>query len=368
MKRFNYTGTCIPEKHYMVDTTKKIDQIINLIDDGLYFTISRPRQYGKTTTINQLKYRLEKANIVIKISFEGLGDTFFETEKSFCENIFDKLADNVVSNDEEFKKALKNEIGKNSTFGEVSKAITKIIKQSDKKVILFIDEVDKASNYNIFLNFLGMLRAKYLKRSEGEDYTFHSVVLAGVHDIKNIKLKIRPESDTKFNSPWNIAIDFKVDLSFSSDEIATMLIDYEKENSTGMDIKKIAEKLSEFTSGYPYLVSKLCCLIDTELEKDFTENGIIEAIKIILEDSSNSLFDDIIKNIENNQELYELIKVIVLEDRRIPFSYTDPLISLAAMYGIIKNNNKTAVIHNVIFANLLYDHFIAKAIRERSTS
>ena len=49
-KIFNVTGTCIPNKHYMVDTLNKIDEIMKLIDNEEYFIINRPRQYGKTTT------------------------------------------------------------------------------------------------------------------------------------------------------------------------------------------------------------------------------------------------------------------------------------------------------------------------------
>jgi hypothetical protein len=41
-----------------------------------------------------------------------------------------------------------------------------------------------------------MLRKKYLLRNEGEDTTFQSVILAGVHDVKTLKLKLRPDDDT----------------------------------------------------------------------------------------------------------------------------------------------------------------------------
>lgn len=64
-----------------------------------------------------------------------------------------------------------------------------------------------------------MLRNKYLKSNDGLDHTFFSVILAGVHDVKNLKLKLRPEQGKKFNSPWNIAADFDVEMSFDADEI-----------------------------------------------------------------------------------------------------------------------------------------------------
>ena len=45
MKReFNYTGLCIPGRHYMADTSEKIGEIVRLIEKGKYFTINRPRR------------------------------------------------------------------------------------------------------------------------------------------------------------------------------------------------------------------------------------------------------------------------------------------------------------------------------------
>lgn len=60
-KKFCVTGTCIPEKNYMVDISKRIDTIMHdYIENGQYFTINRARQYGKTTTLYLLERRLQK--------------------------------------------------------------------------------------------------------------------------------------------------------------------------------------------------------------------------------------------------------------------------------------------------------------------
>lgn len=61
-KEFHVTGTCIPDKHYMANTSEKIQKIItDYVQVGSYFTINRARQYGKTTTLYLLlplsKYR-----------------------------------------------------------------------------------------------------------------------------------------------------------------------------------------------------------------------------------------------------------------------------------------------------------------------
>jgi hypothetical protein len=49
-KEFNDTGLCIPNRHYMVDNSDKLKQIIAFVEKGKYFTINRPRQFGKTTS------------------------------------------------------------------------------------------------------------------------------------------------------------------------------------------------------------------------------------------------------------------------------------------------------------------------------
>lgn len=84
---------------------------------------------------------------------------------------------------------------------------------SDKPIVLMIDEVDSALNNQVFLDFLAQLRAQYMERDIYP--TFRSVILAGVYDVKNLRGKIRPEDEHRYNSPWNIAKDFDISMSFS---------------------------------------------------------------------------------------------------------------------------------------------------------
>ncbi|ADK14057.1 putative AAA-ATPase [Clostridium ljungdahlii DSM 13528] len=266
-KRFNVTGTCIPEKHYMVDISDKIKRIMNFIEDEEYFVINRPRQYGKTTTLYMLERSLNKNEdyLVVSISFEGVGDLIFEEEQSFVKAFLEIMADSLYLQHENLASFLEEEKKNLANFKDLSRAITKFIVKVNRNVILMIDEVDKSSNNQLFLSFLGMLRNKYLLRNAGKDRTFHSVILAGVHDVKSLKLKIRPDEEYKYNSPWNIASDFDVNMSFSKKEIGTMLDDYVKDKGVELDKKYFSDRLRFYTSGYPFLVSKLCKIIDEKI-------------------------------------------------------------------------------------------------------
>jgi len=245
--------------------------------------------------------------------------------------------------------------------------ITKLIRMMpDKAMVLLIDEVDKSSNNQLFLDFLAMLRQKYLQRGEGKDYTFQSVILAGVHDVKTLKAKIRPESEQKYNSPWNIAIDFEVDLSFSATEIETMLQNYSQEKNIQPNIPAIAEKLYYYTSGYPYLVSKLCKFIDEKIvparqDQNWAVDDVEAAFKMIVNGAyTTTLFDSLTKNLENNPDLYELIFEMVINGQSKNFAITNPIINLGYLYGLLTPAEGQCKIHNRIFEQRIYDYLMSK--------
>lgn len=359
MKYFNIAAVCVPHKHYMVDISDKIEQIRAFVDRGDYFTINRARQYGKTTARMQLKQELDKDYIVISTSFEGIGDAVFETEESFCSQLFHMLARAERFSNKNFAEELEKYGEKVTSFGELSNQITKLCLDKNKKIVLIIDEVDKSCNNQLFLSFLGMLRDKYILQNVGEDCTFFSVILLGVYNIKNLKLKLRADEEKKYNSPWNIAVDFDVDMSFSEAEIKTMLNDYEAEHHTGMDQDRIAELLHFYTRGYPFLVSKLCKIIDEKLNKTWTENGIREVVKKLI-DEENTLFDDLIKNLENNNELYTTIYQQLVLGVEFTYNIHNPLINLGTMFGIFRNDQGIRKIDNRIFEQVIYNYMASK--------
>ncbi|WP_288775028.1 hypothetical protein [uncultured Eubacterium sp.] len=83
-KVFNTTAVCIPEEHYMVDIAQRLQEIKALVDDGKYFTINKARQYGKTTTLIELKRLLESEYYVVLMDFQIFGSADFANENVFA--------------------------------------------------------------------------------------------------------------------------------------------------------------------------------------------------------------------------------------------------------------------------------------------
>jgi len=373
MKRFNVTGNCIPEEDYMVDISGKIEQIKKLVDGRYYFTINRARQYGKTTTLYALKRNLTDKYLVAHISFQGTSEHNFASEENFCKFIPCQISKalKMTQADKEYAEKWVNPSIVSLDLLNVH--ITDMCE--DKKVVLMIDEVDNATNNRIFVRFLNMLREKYIARRNGDDYTFHSVILAGVYDIKNIKLKmitegsyIPTEGETKiYNSPWNIAVNFTIDMSFNPVEISTMLNEYEADHKTGMNIAEISEEIYGYTSGYPFLVSRICQCVDEELSKDWTANGVNEAVHILLEED-NTLFRDIFKNIHNYKELRDFLYDLLFVGKPFSFNIDDPVINLGYMFGFFKNVNRKTWISNKIFEMRIYNYFVLQSEKDSSNN
>jgi len=359
-KEFNITGTCIPEKHFMADVSDKLEKILALITTGKYFTINRPRQYGKTTTMYLLKQRLEADYIVIKTSFEGVGNSFFANEKSFCSKLLQLFSQEFKSNNPEIHKMLVQATKEVEDLDNLSSVISKMAEMADRKIVLMIDEVDRTSNNQLFLNFLGVLRNKYLSMMEGEDHTFFSVILAGVYDVKNLKLKLRSGEEEHYNSPWNIAVDFNIDMSLNQSEIASMLSDYSKSMKCQIDTGVIASRLFFYTNGYPFLVSKLCKIVAEKIKPTvWMIEHIDQAVKLLLKES-NPNFDNITKELENNRELYDFVEKILLGSQNYEFVIQNPLINLGMMLGLLRDNHGLVELDNIIYENLIKSYMVSK--------
>ncbi len=358
----------------MVDLTERVAEIRKLVDAGKYFTINRARQYGKTTTLAALQRILVPDYVVISISFEGISEAGFASEasfaKSFCklllrecryglvlpENVSAKI-DQILSNDAD-----------SVTLVDLFDILLDWCEAASKKIVLFIDEVDAATNNQVFLDFLAMLRDGYIQRDTKGLVTLHSVILAGVTDVRHLKMKLRPEGEHKENSPWNVATPFNLDMSLPESGIQKMLEEYEADYHTGMNTISIAKQIREYTCGYPFLVSRICQMLDKEmvprvfksLSDAWTTYGVDEAVKTLLQED-NMLFQSLMGKLVNFPELKGNLRRILMRGDVVPWLPYDEEQKQLAMYGFICNNHNTVAISNRIFEMLLYVHFVGES-------
>ena len=362
MKKFNTTGACFSDRHYMVSLDQRIDQFKELVDAETYFVFNRARQYGKTTVLKALEKELQAQYYVASLDFQMLGNKSFEDEVLFSKSfvkLFVKKMRTCQSVSPAVQKLLE-ELLQDANQNELYLLIDLFLKLSelcilsDKPIVLMIDEADNASNNQVFFDFLAQLRGYYLNRDN--EPTFQSVILAGVYDVRNFKRKIRPDEEHSTNSPWNIAAQYEIHMEFSKKEIAVMLAEYERDHHTEMNLDEMSALLYNYTAGYPYLVSRLCQIID-EAALQWTREGFLEAERRLAVEQ-NTLFESLINKLDTYEKLRQMIELILFHGRKISYNMDDYMLSLASMFGFIKNVNGSVMIANRIFEIRLYNYYL----------
>ena len=329
-----------------------------LVDRGSYFVINRGRQYGKTTLLRALAEYLKDTYIVIALDFQKMGSREFADEETFAHSFMEDvlLRWNRAAGEAQalhFPAAEEHAYGLKELFINLSA----LCEHSLRPIVLIIDEVDSAGNHQVFIDFLAQLRGYYLERDETP--IFHSVILAGVYDIKNLKLKLRPELEHQYNSPWNIAASFDMDMNFSVAQIASMLGEYEADHQTGMAAELVAEEIYAYTSGYPVLVSLICKYVDEKLGKVWSKERVAQAVKMILKEST-PLFESMVKQLDLYRELYEMIEGILYQGRQIPFEIDVKPVSIGKMFGFLKEVDGQVAVANRMFEMRLYSYFLSE--------
>lgn len=363
VRYFNTEGSCNPKKHYMVSLAERLSGIKNmLVDRKKYFVINKGRQYGKTTTLRALEDYLREDYLVLSLDFQQLGAEDFADGSTFAcafaEKALKAFTLTGISSKEEFLHPLA-ELTKNGEnkqgLKELFEHLSIMCAKAPKAIVLMIDEVDSAGNNQVFIEFLAQLRSYYLQRDKQP--TFHSVILAGVYSIKNLKLKLRPESEHQYISPWNIAAEFKIDMSFSPAQIAGMLKEYEADHHTEMDIRTVSQEIYDYTSGYPVLVSSICKCIDEDIcgegdledpRKTWSKEGVERAVALILK-RGPLLFESMAKQLDRYPDLYKIVEDIIYCGKKIPFSLEEKSINLGSMFGFLKEENGHVAIANRMF-------------------
>ena len=137
---------------------------------------------------------------------------------------------------------------------------------------------------------------------------------------------------------------------------------------TGMDIAGMADLLHSYTSGYPFLVSCLCKLMDEEIagsegfptkENTWTKDGFLAAVRMLLTEE-NTLFESMDNKLIDYPELKQMLKGLLLLGKPIENIPGNESMRMAVMFGFAKVQNGFLHVSNRIFETRLYNGFLAE--------
>ena len=150
-----------------------------------------------------------------------------------------------------------------------------------------------------------------------------------------------------------------------------MLDEYEADHNIGMDTAFIAKKIRSYTNGYPFLVSRICQLLDEmmvpsvfeTLDAAWTDSGVEEAVKLILTEK-NTLFDSLMGKIHDYDRLTGQLYRIFLQGESVEYLPDNKEQEQLIMYGFIIPENNTIIVANRIFEMRLYKYFVGESMKE----
>jgi hypothetical protein len=187
-------------------------------------------------------------------------------------------------------------------------------------------------------------------------------------------MRSEDQSIGKHRSPWNIAVSFDQNMSLSRSGILEMLEEYKSDHSLHFDAEKMSVLLSDFTSGYPFLVSDLCAIMHTKLvqtkgflnlDAAWTREGFLAALQILKSDNDLALFQSLLRQMEDSKELKAFLKKIVFSNAPVYYIAGGPA-EEAKIHGFVSVDDDSSLrITNRIFETWLHtnldvdDHGIA---------
>ena len=260
MRRFNTTGPCFPDEHYMMPALDRLPGIRELVANGSYFVVHAPRQTGKTTALQALVQEVNAKGDMFAIyctleTLQGatdVNDAMPKLRKMLLQGVSSVPELAAVCGDTDSSFALDQ--GPGWTVTAVSDLLTAICRKAGKPVAVFFDEADCLVG-GVMISFLRQLRAGYVNRKM---IPFpKSVALVGMLDVRDYKTQIRPDGESLGQvSPFNIIAEDMLVPNFEESDIRALYAQHTL--ATGQKFADgVVEDVWRLTRGQPWLVNAI---------------------------------------------------------------------------------------------------------------
>ena len=281
MRFFNTEGPMRPARHYAIDPLSRLnkDELLDLIQQERYFVLHAPRQTGKTTALIALRDLLNSGEVgdyrCVNVNVES-AQVARDDVASGVRTVLSSLAscarllgDGHV--DDIWPSAL-DKVGPQDALKEV---LTQWCMANPKPLVLLVDEIDSLVG-DTLLSVLRQLRGGYERHPEGFPA---SIVLCGVRDVRDYRIRSSTGEVITGGSPFNIAAESQRLGDFTECETKSLMAQHTEE--TGQCFSSAAkEAVWTQTNGQPWLVNALCAgaCFDNEAGRDRSRRIEADAI------------------------------------------------------------------------------------------
>ncbi len=269
MRFFNTEGPVRVEDHYAIPPLKRdnVAEILQLIRDKRYFALHAPRQTGKTSALIALRDLLNGGGApdgagvssgaggfrCVDVNVE-VGQVARDDVQEGMRAILSSLATSAeLLGDDYVEDVWPDILAKSGPNNALRRTLTRWCLANPKPLVLLVDEIDSLVG-DTLLSVLRQLRAGYQQRPKGFP---HSVVLCGVRDIRDYRIRSSTGEVVAGGSPFNVAAESLRLGDFTRKETRRLMAQHILE--TGQRFTPAARRaVWEHTRGQPWLVNALC--------------------------------------------------------------------------------------------------------------
>jgi hypothetical protein len=355
-KFFNTAGPCNPAEHYMLPAIERLPGIARLIARNQYFAIHAARQSGKTTLLKGLVRDINASGERVALYFTVESVQAYPDPHDGIAKIVERMRTDLLGH------AVFGDIARDpfsapdapaDGFIGVKLFLSMLAKRAGKPLVVFFDEVDGLTE-GTAVTFLRELRDGYITRDEIPFPA--SVAIVGMIDIRDMKAKVRPHTDTLGSkSPFNIiAEDFTL-RNFTEDEVRTLYAQHTA--ATGQVFEPEAVKSAmEWSGGQPWLVNALASecvdkIHDCRYDEPITAADIEEAKETIIrrrDTHVDSLMDRL-----REPRVRRVMEPVILGSQLADLSVNDEDYRFVQDLGLLKEVNGALVPSNRMYAEII---------------
>ena len=207
MRFFNVAGPVCPDEHYAVPPLDRVDvhELLALIRTKQYFVLHAPRQTGKTSALIALRDLLNSGEVgdfrCVDVNVES-AQVARDDVASGIRMVLGSLVDSAMLLGDDYPASAWLDVLADMGPGNALKGLlTRWCLADPVPLVLLVDEIDSLVG-DTLLSVLRQLRAGYQQRPRGFPA---SVVLCGVRDIRDYRIRSSSGELIAGGSPFNVA-------------------------------------------------------------------------------------------------------------------------------------------------------------------
>jgi type II secretory pathway predicted ATPase ExeA len=267
---FNTAGPCIPGQHYMLPPERRLGRVMELIDEGKFFTLRAGRQTGKTTSAQWLaehynageRYRAIWVDIQTAREEPDPAAAFRTVVEALDRAVEMWLPDLGLPSKR--ARSVKN------PMTVVRRYLQDLATRCPRPLVVFIDEADGLVG-PAMVSFLTQLREGYIGRSKAPFP--HSVALIGARAVRDYVFTAEERRAVAWlgtTSPFNIAAEATSLGPFTRPEVEELLLQHTAVTGQRFEPDAIA-LVYDLSQGHPWLANALA---DRVVEHDLRDRSV----------------------------------------------------------------------------------------------